>query len=53
MPMRGTPAPGIAARKALAKLPQPSLDRVLRQAKASEKWRRKTGSANGLKRAGA
>lgn len=43
----------IAARKALANKPQPPLERVLQQAKASEEWRRKHGSAAGLKKPGA
>ncbi len=42
----------IAARKALANRPQQPLEKVLEQARASEEWRRKTGSAGGLKRPG-
>jgi hypothetical protein len=42
----------IAARKALASRPPQSLEKVMQQAKASEEWRRKSGSAGGLKRQG-
>ena len=40
----------VATRRALAKRPQQPLEQVMQQAKASEEWRRKSGSANGLKR---
>lgn len=43
----------IAARKILASKPQPPLETVLRQAKASEEWRRNHASAGGLKKPGA
>ncbi len=42
----------IAARRALAKRPQQSLEKVLEQARASEQWRRSNGSAGGLKKPG-
>ncbi len=42
----------LAARKALASKPPNSLEQVMQQAKASEEWRRKSGSVGGLKRQG-
>lgn len=43
----------IAARKALAAKPQQPLEKVLEQARASEEWRRRNGSAAGLRKPGA
>ncbi len=43
----------LQARQALANRPQQPLEKVLQQANASENWRRKSGSAGGLKKQGA
>ena len=42
----------VAARKALAAMPPQPLEIVMQQAKASEEWRRRNGSAGGLKKPG-